>query len=197
MDAGVLREGPREPPGDPPSGTNENPFAADFKPMRPLARSTSVRERPGRRSRMRRWLGVVVLAMVVMLVGAACGGGSGSSGATESGEGGGGQITINGDKANDHGSQDVSAMTTFELEADNFYFDPTTLNGKAGETLKIEIKNDGSTLHNFSLDDQNIDQDIENGKTATVTVTFPASGVVEFYCKYHKTRGMVGQLKAS
>jgi plastocyanin len=141
---------------------------------------------------MRRWLGLVVVAVVVMLLGAAC---SSSSNGSSSDEGG-GQITINGDKANDHGTKAVSG-NSFDLEADDFYFDPTTLTGTAGQTVKIEIENEGSTEHNFSIDDQNIDQDIEDGKTATVTVKFPASGVVEFYCKYHKTSGMVGQLKAS
>jgi len=30
-----------------------------------------------------------------------------------------------------------------------------------------------------------------------VEVTFPQSGTVEFYCKYHRQSGMVGQLQAS
>ncbi len=140
---------------------------------------------------MRRWLGLAVVAVVVMLLGAAC------SSSSDSGDEGGSQITIAGDKANDHGSKDASGMKSIEVEADNFYFEPTTLTGTAGQTLEIEISNEGSTVHNFSLDDQNLDQDIENGKSATVTVRFPSSGVVEFYCKYHKSRGMVGQLKAS
>src|SRR6266568_2632849 len=104
---------------------------------------------------MRRWLGLVVVAVVVMLVGAACSSSSNSSG-------GGGQITINGDNANDHGTKTVSGMSSFELAANDFYFDPTTLTGTAGQTLKIEIKNEGSTTHNFSIDDQNISQDIQN-----------------------------------
>jgi plastocyanin len=145
---------------------------------------------------MRRWLGVVVVTTAVMLLGAACSS-SNEPSSSGSSEGGGGQITINGDKANDHGTKDVSGMGSFELEADNFYFNPTTLTGTAGETLKIEVKNEGSTVHNFTLEDQNIDQDVDGGKSATVTVKFPASGVLEFYCKYHKSSGMAGQLKAS
>src|SRR6266498_899871 len=117
---------------------------------------------------MRRWLGLAVVAVVVMLLGAAC------SSSSDSGDEGGSQITIAGDKANDHGSKDASGMKSIEVEADNFYFEPTTLTGTAGQTLEIEIS-----------------------KSATVAVRFPSSGVVEFYCKYHKSRGMVGQLKAS
>ncbi|MFL5797890.1 MAG: cupredoxin domain-containing protein [Actinomycetota bacterium] len=147
---------------------------------------------------MRRWLGIAVVAVVVMLVGAACSSSNKTGGESgESGDGGGGQISIAGDKANDHGSKDASGMSSIEVEADDFYFDPTTLTGTAGQTLKIEIKNEGNTTHNFSLDDQNIDQDVQNGQSTTVTVKFPSSGVVEFYCKFHKSSGMVGQLKAS
>jgi plastocyanin len=127
--------------------------------------------------------------------------GGSTTGGSTSGSEGGGQITINGDAANDHGSKAVSGMSTFELEADNgggeFYFDPTTLKGTPGETLKIEVKNEGDTKHNFTIDDQKIDEDIDPGKSTTVTVKFPSTGVVEFFCEYHKSLGMVGQLQAS
>ncbi len=120
--------------------------------------------------------------------------GTATSGTETSGGGEGGQITINGDTANDHGSADVSGKDELELETDDFYFDPTTLDGTAGQTLKLEIKNEGGSEHNFTLEDQNIDQDVEPGEDATVTVTFPDSGILEFWCKYHRSSGMVGQL---
>ena len=146
---------------------------------------------------MRRLPGLAVLLLAVLLLGAACSSSDeepqgGASGGSE-----GGQITINGDKANDHGSADVAGKDETELEADDFYFEPTTLTGTAGQTLKLELKNEGGAEHNFSIDDQNIDQDVEAGEDAEVTVTFPDSGVLEFYCKYHRTSGMVGQLTTS
>jgi plastocyanin len=147
---------------------------------------------------MRRFPGLAVLLLAVLLVGAACSSSDDeSNGGTTGGGGEGGQITINGDKANDHGSADVSGKDDTELEADDFYFEPTTLTGTAGQKVKLELKNEGSAEHNFSIDDQSIDQDIEAGEDAEVTVTFPDSGVLEFYCKYHKTSGMVGQLSTS
>jgi plastocyanin len=146
---------------------------------------------------MRRFPGLAVLLLAVLLVGAACSSSDDEPQGGASGGSEGGQITINGDKANDHGSTDVSGKDETELEADNFYFEPTTLTGTAGETLKLELKNEGTTEHNFSIDDQNLDQDIEAGEDAEVSVTFPDSGVLEFYCKYHKSSGMVGQLSTS
>ena len=136
-----------------------------------------------------------VLAVAMLLLGAAC-----SKSSSESSEEGGKTITIGGDSANDHGTKAVSG-NSFELEADNegsdFYFDPTILTGSPGQKVTLEVKNEGDTEHNFTLEDQNIDQDIDTGKSVKVTVTFPQSGVLEFYCKYHRGSGMVGELKAS
>jgi plastocyanin len=44
------------------------------------------------------------------------------------------------------------------------------------------------------LPEQSVDQDTQAGKNATVTVTFPQSGVLEFFCKYHRSSGMAGEL---
>jgi plastocyanin len=108
----------------------------------------------------------------------------------------GGQITIGSDLANDHGTKDVSGQDSLELELDNFYFEPTVIKGTAGAQLKLELKNEGSALHNFSLTDQNIDQDVQSEESVDITVTIPQSGFVEFFCKYHKASGMVGELTA-
>jgi len=116
-------------------------------------------------------------------------------------EGGGGTTTIAGQKANDHGTKDVSGEASAELELDNdgndYYFNPTILKGSAGEKLTLELSNEGSALHNFSITDQGISQDVESGTKAEVTVTFPQSGTLVFFCKYHQTLGMVGALEVA
>jgi plastocyanin len=109
-------------------------------------------------------------------------------------ESGGGTITIGGDTANDHGTKDVSGLASLELELDNFYFNPTVIKGTAGAKLKLELKNDSSALHNFTLTPEGIDNDVQPGTTVEVTVTIPESGFLEFFCKYHKASGMVGEL---
>jgi plastocyanin len=136
-------------------------------------------------------IGVAAAVAVLGLVAAGCGG----SKKSESGESEGTMATIAGVSANDHGSKQVSGTT--EVELDDYYFDPTVLQGKPGSKVTLELKNDSSIEHNFSIDAQNIDQDLEGGKSATVTVTIPQSGQVSFYCKYHKSRGMAGALAAS
>jgi hypothetical protein len=74
-----------------------------------------------------------------------------------SGSEGSGTMTIGSDKANDKGTGSVSGRDEFELELDNFYFKPTVLKGTPGQELKIELSNDGSALHNFTLEAQSID----------------------------------------
>ena len=133
-------------------------------------------------------LGVAILALIAGAV-AGCGG---SSKSKSGGESGGGKKTIAGVSANDHGSKSVSGST--EVELDNYYFKPTVLKGKPGSELTLELKNEGSVEHNFTIDSQGIDKDLKAGQDAKVSVTIPKSGVISFYCKYHKGRGMAGAL---
>jgi plastocyanin len=128
---------------------------------------------------------------------AACGSSSKSSNATtteSSGGSGGGKRAIAGVNANDHGTKAVAGKGKTEVELDDFYFQPTVLEGKAGEQVKLELKNEGKVEHSFTVDSQNISKDLEPGDEAEVTVTIPKSGAVSFYCKYHRSSGMAGAL---
>ncbi len=134
-----------------------------------------------------RILGVLAVVLILASVATAC-----SKKENESKT-----ITIAGQKANDHGTQEVSGESSLELEQDNFYFEPTVLKGTPGQKLTIELSNEGSALHNFSIPDQSIDQDVQPDAKGEVTVTFPDSGTLVFFCKYHQSQGMVGALEVS
>jgi YVTN family beta-propeller protein len=95
----------------------------------------------------------------------------------------------------DHGTLEVKGQTTIELEADEYYFKPTFLQGTPGQRLKLEIENESGTLHNISLPEQHLDMDIPPKGTVTVEVVFPASGTVRFFCKFHEALGMHGALR--
>ena len=140
---------------------------------------------------------VIVAAGLLLLAAAGCGSSSSSSSGgttTEQSGGGGGQKTIAGVQANDHGTKAVEDSGKTEVELDDFYFKPTVLEGKPGQKVKLELKNEGQTEHSFTIDSQGIDQDVQPGDEAEVTVTIPKSGVVSFYCKFHKSSGMAGAL---
>jgi plastocyanin len=144
---------------------------------------------------------VAVLGLALVPLVAGCGSSSKSSSSSEStttessGEGG-GQKNIAGVQANNHGSETVSPGKKTEVELDDFYFDPTVLRGKPGEKVELELKNEGKTEHTFTIDSQGINKDLGPGEEAEVTVTIPQSGVVSFYCKFHKSQGMAGGLAA-
>jgi plastocyanin len=147
-------------------------------------------------------LGVLIVAVlglgVVPLV-AGCGSSSSSSSSssTESSSSGGGKKTIAGVQANDHGTKAASSSGKTEVELDDFYFKPTVLQGKPGAQVRLELKNEGKVEHTFTIDSQGVDQDLQPGDEAEVTVTIPKSGAVSFYCKLHKSSGMAGALAVS
>jgi plastocyanin len=106
-------------------------------------------------------------------------------------------ITIGSDQANDHGEATVSGETSIEVEQDDFYFGPTVLTGAAGQDLTIELKNEGSVAHTFTIDSLNVDVEVQPDESKDVSVTFPKSGFTEFYCRFHRTSGMAGELTVS
>jgi plastocyanin len=135
---------------------------------------------------------LVLLLVALALLAAGCGGGGDGEGEGEEG----GTITVAGVSASDHGTADAAGKDELEVELDDNYFEPTVIKGEPGQQLKLELENEGSAEHNFSLSDQGIDQDVEPGETAEVTVTIPDSGEVSFVCKYHEQLGMAGALAA-
>lgn len=97
---------------------------------------------------------------------------------------------------NNRGLQDARGKDGLELEADDFYFRPTFIQGTPGQKLKLEIANEGKVQHNFSLEAQQIDQNIAPDGTIEVEVTVPPSGALRFFCKFHVGQGMNGELLA-
>jgi len=147
--------------------------------------------------RRRTYRALPVVLAVFALVTAACGEDSDDSTVTPgSGSSDSAQKTVDGLAVNDHGTKDVTGMDEIEIEADDYYFEPTILKGKPGQRLTIEIVNESSTEHDFSQSAQSVSKDIEPGGNTKVTVTFPDSGTISFFCKYHKSSGMGGGLQS-
>lgn len=76
---------------------------------------------------------------------------------------------------------------------DNF-FEPLCL--AVSSTQEITMTNAGDSLHNFSVEDQGVDIDVEAGEEL---ITEPTEelfrpGTFRFVCKYHEAEGMVGTI---
>jgi plastocyanin len=104
-------------------------------------------------------------------------------------------VTLNGVTYADHGTKDVRKLSKLELEADDYYFGPTFLRGNPGQKLTLLMESEASTLHNITIPGLGIDKDIPPKGRVQLDVTFPASGVLTFYCKFHGPLGMKGMLK--
>jgi plastocyanin len=103
-------------------------------------------------------VGAALFALVLFM--AAC---SDDSGTSSTGDGG--------------GSADQSIAVA------DFSFTPNTLSVSSGQDVTIELTNNGEVEHNFTLDDDSVDQDVEEGESASVTLNLTAD--IGWHCKYH------------
>jgi plastocyanin len=71
------------------------------------------------------------------------------------------------------------------------------LEGTPGQRITLELKNEGGSEHNLTIGELMIDQDVEPGDEAEVEVTFPDSGTLTFFCKYHRGQGMAGAFRVA
>lgn len=100
-------------------------------------------------------------------------------------------------KVTNKGTKDIStkgATTSLELEAYDFYFEPTFIKVAPGQKISVELKNAGSVAHTFTAPSLGIDQEVQAGAKITVEVTVPTSGNAAFYCRFHKDSGMQGAM---
>ena len=104
-------------------------------------------------------------------------------------------VSIEG-QVNDHGTATVTGED-IELELDDFYFGPTYVGAPAGKAITVELHNEGSASHTFTIESQGIDITLEPDAQATVQVTTPSDGgPLVFHCRFHDTQGMRGAFYA-
>jgi len=148
--------------------------------------------------------GVRMLAVVAVIAlgGVACGGsGSGGSAPSDtraSGARSGGACPASAGlptPAKDHGAA-AATGSNVSIEAGDSFFAPTCVTGVSSGTVTLTVRNSGQALHNVTIDSLGIDKDVPASQTITVTVRMESSPLT-FFCKYHRTSGMVGALLPS
>lgn len=102
---------------------------------------------------------LLVILMLTGMLATACGG--------EDAGGGGGE----------NGGSPTGTITMIDNE-----FQPSDPVVSPGSTL--DLKNDGQALHSFTIDDQEIDEQVQPGAEATVTISLEA-GEYGFDCSFH------------
>jgi len=113
------------------------------------------------------------------------------AGATTAAKGGNNPVKLTG-KVNVAGTG-TATNGTVAIQATDFAFNPTFVKVPAGTTsVTVNLTNAGTHQHTFTMPSQNVDQVLNPGQSATVTVTVPKSGALMFYCRFHRQLGMQG-----
>ena len=95
-------------------------------------------------------------------------------------------------------AQAKAGATSVQIK--NFAFDPNALPVHAGDTVRLVVRNDDSTLHTFHAARCQIDVSVPPGTEKVIEFTAPAGGVYQWYCIPHSDvngglrTGMVGTL---
>ena len=132
--------------------------------------------------------GATSLGVLVLVTAGVLGLGSLPAGAAEK------PVKLSG-TVNVQGNKDVSKKADAELdmELDNFYFGPTFVKAKAGQTVTLELENEGSAPHTFTSRTLDVDEEVSPGDSTTVEITIPSSGkAFRFFCRFHEGSGMQG-----
>ena len=118
-------------------------------------------------------LGVGALA----ILGSACGGGGDSAAPAPQGN-------TPGQARNNAGAGSTLVMRDNEFVPSDFSVQART---------EITLRNQGQAPHNFTVEGQNIDQDVNPGETETETLELDP-GTYDFVCEFHREAGMTGTL---
>ena len=86
---------------------------------------------------------------------------------------------------------------TVDITTQNIAFNPAQITVPDGETVKFKLDNKDQVEHNLTIEQLQVDQDVEAGETATVkTKSKVPAGTYQFFCEYHPQQ-MKGTLTVS
>jgi plastocyanin len=100
----------------------------------------------------------------------------------------------------DDDAEGASAASNADMTVvmkDTMQFEPETITLAPGEQITINLENDGSIKHNFSIDESDVDESLDPKKAADISFTAPSeAGEYKIYCDVpgHEQAGMVGTL---
>ena len=99
-----------------------------------------------------------------------------------------GEGAAGGAAAGDDGASSGGASSTITMRDDEFV--PSEATVAAGD---IELINEGESPHNFTVDGEGIDVDVDPGATVTQSIDL-AAGTYTIFCEFHRSQGMRGSL---
>ena len=85
----------------------------------------------------------------------------------------------------------LNPVKEFSMIAKKWQFDPSTINVKQGDKVRLKIKSIDVT-HGFSLLDFNVNENLEPGKEITVEFVADKKGEFSFFCSVFCGEGHSG-----
>jgi plastocyanin len=142
---------------------------------------------------VRRVRKILILLGLMAIVAVGCGGGSSTtaSGSSSASVGNAGQPVSLPGQTNNKGTKSPTG-NALDVELDDFYFEPTFIQGTPGQALTLHLKNEGKNAHTFTSTALNVDKTLQPGQDMDVQVTLPQAGATEFHCNFHQSQGMQG-----
>jgi plastocyanin len=90
--------------------------------------------------------------------------------------------------AGDGGGSAAETIGTIAMRDDVFVPSEATID--AGD---VELVNEGESAHNFTVEGEGIDVDVDPGTTTTQSIDL-AAGTYTMFCEFHRSNGMEGKL---
>jgi len=90
----------------------------------------------------------------------------------------------------------IEGVTTIEMNAGAYYYEPTVINAKKGEKIRLVFYSI-DMMHDFNIDELGVVVPITKaGETSTIEFTADTAGTFEYYCSVgnHRAQGQVGTL---
>jgi len=136
---------------------------------------------------------ILILLGVMATVAVGCGGGGSTATSSSSSQSSGNAsqpVSLPG-QTNNKGTKSATG-NDIEVELDDFYFNPTFIQGTPGQTLTVHLKNEGKNAHTFTSTALNVDKTLQPDQTMDVQVMLPQAGATAFHCSFHQGQGMQG-----
>ena len=84
------------------------------------------------------------------------------------------------------GDTGAAVENTVNVEAFDFYFEPTSLNVDVGAEVTVDFTNSGSVEHSWTSTDLDVEVEAGAGEESSVTFVAPAEpGSYDYFCEYH------------
>ena len=100
----------------------------------------------------------------------------------------GGDDAGGGAAAGDDGKPSSGTTSTVTMRDDEFV--PSTATIAVGD---VDLVNEGESPHNFTIEGQGVDVDVDPGTTTTQSIDL-AAGTYTIFCAFHRSDGMQGSL---